>query len=81
MNTAVKSSEIIKCLHEIGMPREKINQFAVCLKNGDKNESLRILNRYRDEKVRSMHCIYKDLECLDYLIAEAGKEGQNAENY
>jgi len=62
-------SELQKCLDELGFPKEEIEKFI----SGDHKTRLQILTDFRQDKVSAMHGVYKDLECIDYLIAELEK--------
>ena len=70
----MSDTEVTACLKELGMPDDVVEEFALCARRGDLGGELRILSRCREERVQAMHGIYKDLECLDYLIAQIQKE-------
>lgn len=70
----MSGEEAVSCLKELGMPDDVVEEFALCARRGDLGGELRILKRQRGEKVQAMHAVYKDLECLDYLIAQIQKE-------
>lgn len=65
----MKSNELQECLKELGFEKDAIEKFAI----GNKQAQLKILKEFRSEKVNAMHGVYKDLECIDYIIAQVEK--------
>lgn len=62
-------NELQECLKELGFGKDEIEKFAM----GNEQAQLKILREFRSGKVNAMHGVYKDLECVDYIIAQVEK--------
>ena len=69
-------AEAEKCLKQLKLPPEKIKEYMNGYDSGNTALQLRILSDFRKECVESMHGIYRNLECLDYIIAQI-ERGEN----
>ena len=59
---------VIRNLKDAGCAQATIEQFMVCLKNGNSKEQLRILSQHRQELLDKVHMEQKRIDCLDYLV-------------
>lgn len=72
----MSKEEFTVCLAELGLTDAEVRKYAA----GDKNKKLDILNELRRRKVNLMNAVYKDLECIDYIIANVEKGAFDEDN-
>ncbi len=65
------------CLKQLGLADEEAERFFSAGEAGDKETQLCILNCLRQRKLTAMHGLHKDLECIDYLIAQVERGDQS----
>lgn len=63
-------SELKECLKALKMSDKDLKETISLYESGKYAEVTKMINKLRKEKLDDAHVIYKDLECIDYIIKE-----------
>ena len=64
---------LVHRLSEMGMPNDMLKQYIFSQDNNNKNDSIRILRKFRLQLLNSMHDRQKQLDYLDYMLHEINR--------
>ncbi len=74
MKNNMSENAVIKNLEDAGCDEKCIKQFMECYRHGDKKEGLKTLADHRDCILDKLHAAQKEIDCLDYLVYQIGKQ-------
>lgn len=65
---------VVQNLKDAGCEEDFIRDFMECFRQGRKQAELDTLARHRKRILDKLHETQKEIECLDYLIYQIGKQ-------
>ena len=78
MEGKMNVQDLVLNLEAAGFEADRIEEYLVCWRMGDIKEQLTLLSRQRAVILERLHREEKQIDCLDYLVYQIGKESTSS---